>query len=316
MLTQFHVATRGHSASVWCSNRMAGEFLDAVHASGSGREGVCMKLHAAFAFALFGSLSATSSAQVISGRLFEAGSSRPVDAAVVSLLATGRSVLSVESDSAGYFRVPVSRPGWYGLRVERLGYATASTDSLEVRAHENVEIVIRLGVTALPLEPLIVVERRTSVGFRTEFQRRFEAGRRSGQGWFVTRETLDSAGPVPVTSVLGRQPLLTVQSGADGRAWPVSLSHGGCAPTLYLNGARLTFAAGESLDDFLSTDNLEGIEIYRNRMETPPEYVGIGQCGAIVFWTRGGDPARRQGLWRLLAAGGAVLGMVVLFVVS
>ena len=286
-----------------------------------------MKFHAALVFALIGSVSTTSSAQVISGRVLESGSNRPVGAAVVSLLAGGRSLLSVQSDSAGYFRVPVPRPAWYRLHVERLGYAGASTDSLEIGSHENVEIVIRLGVTAVPLEPLMVVEHRTSVAFRTEFQRRFEAGRRSGQGWFVTRETLDSAGPVPITSVLGRQPLLTVQYGRDGRAWPVSLSHGsgtnedgyngvGCVPTLYLNGARLTFGPAESLDDFLSTDNLEGIEMYRNRMETPPEYVGIGQCGAIVFWTRAGDPGRRQGFWRLLAAGGAVLGMVVLFVVN
>jgi len=281
-----------------------------------GKVGAIMKRLAALAFALIASMSVPSSAQVISGRVLESGSSRPIDAAVVSLLASGRSVLRVESDSVGYFRLPVPRPGWYGLRVERLGYATAGSDSLAVGSRENVEIVIRLGVTAVPLEPLMVVERRTSVGFRTEFQRRLDAGRRSGQGWFVTRETLDSAGPVPVTSVLGRQPLLTVQSGADGRAWPVSLSRGGCAPTLYLNGSRMTFAAGESLDDFVSTDNLEGIEIYRNRMETPPEFVGIGHCGAIVFWTRAGEPAERPGLWRLLAAGGAVLGMVVLFVVN
>jgi hypothetical protein len=78
----------------------------------------------------------------------------------------------------------------------------------------------------------------------------------------------------------------------------------------------MTFAAGESLDDFVSTDNLEGIEIYRNRMEMPPEYVGIGHCGAIVFWTRDGASGQRFGLWRFLAAGGALLGMVVLFVVN
>jgi hypothetical protein len=276
-----------------------------------------MKLDAAaLAFVLTGAVSATSSAQVVSGRVLEAGSSRPVDAAVVSLLANGRSLVSVESDSAGFFHLPVPRPGRYGLRVERLGYATALSDSLEVGSRENVEIVIRLGVTAVPLDPLTVVERRSSLAFRTEFERRLEAGRRSGQGWFVTREALDSAGPVPISAVLGRQPLLTVQTGPGGGARPVSLSHGGCAPTLYLNGARMTFAAGESLDDFVSTDNLEGIEIYRNRMETPPEYVGIGHCGAIVFWTRDGEPAPRLALWRFLAAGGAILGMVVLFVVN
>jgi hypothetical protein len=87
---------------------------------------------------------------MITGRVLESGSSRPVDAAVVTLLASGQTLVRVESDSTGYFRLPVPPPGWYGLRVERLGYATARSDSLEVRSRENVEIVIRLGVTAVP----------------------------------------------------------------------------------------------------------------------------------------------------------------------
>jgi hypothetical protein len=272
-------------------------------------------LNGVLVVALLAGASARSSAQTVSGRVLEGGSDRPIAAALVSLVANGRSLLRTESDSTGYFRLPIPRPGWYGLRVERLGYAPASTDTLAFGPSESVEIAIRLSVTAVRLGPLLVVERRSSVRPRSEFQRRLESGRRSGDGWFITREALDSTSSPSVTGVLARVPHLGLEHDKYGEAWPVSFSQGGCRPTLYLNGARFQFAEGESIDDIMIPDNLEGIEIFRNRTELPPEFVGIGQCGAIVFWTRGGEPARR-GFWRIVAAGGVLLGIVALFVTN
>jgi hypothetical protein len=73
-----------------------------------------------------------------------------------------------------------------------------------------------------------------------------------------------------------------------------------------------------TLDDLILPGTLEGIEIYRNRTEMPREFVGIGHCGAIVFWTRMGEPGEPGGRasWRWLAAGGALLGVVVLFITN
>lgn len=102
-------------------------------------------------------------AQVITGRVLEAGSDLPIPSASVTLVAGNRSLLSTESDSAGNFRVAVPRAGWYSLRVERIGYSAASSDTLEVGSGENVEVALRLSVTAVPLEPLLVVERRSRI---------------------------------------------------------------------------------------------------------------------------------------------------------
>jgi hypothetical protein len=201
--------------------------------------------------------------------------------------------------------VAVPRAGWYSLRVERIGYASASSDTLPVGARENVEVTIRLSVSAVRLEPLLVVERRMEIRPRSEFERRVESGRKSGLGVFIAREALDSTSAQSVTAMLARVALL-----GDG---PVSFSQGGCTPTLYLNGARFAFTTRESIDDLIQPGTLEGIEIYRNRTELPREFAGIGHCAAIFFWTRAGEP-RRGAAWRLLVAGGALLGLAVLFI--
>jgi hypothetical protein len=245
-------------------------------------------------------------AQLVTGRVLEVGSDRPVPAATITLLADSRALLSTESDSAGFFQVPIPRAGWYSLQVERLGYASATSDSLQVGARESVEVAIRLSVTAIRLEPLLVVERRREIRPQSEFERRLEAGRKSGLGVFITREALDSTSAQSVTAVLARVPLLT----GGGL---VSMSQGGCTPTLYLNGAR--FQIDTELDDMIQPSTLEGIEIYRNRSELPRNFAGIGHCAAIVFWTRGGDPSRGSA-WRFLAAGGALLGLLAIFVTN
>jgi hypothetical protein len=266
------------------------------------------KLTVAWAIASLASAPASLLAQVITGRVLEIDSDRPIQAATVTLVADTRFLLTTESDSAGNFRLAVPRAGWYSLRVERLGYASANSDTLEVGARENVEVAIRLSVTAVRLEPLLVVERRREIRPRSEFERRFESGRRSGLGVFITRDALDSTSAQSVTALLARVPLL-----AGGGL--VSLSQVGCTPTLYLNGARFQLAIGETIDDLIQPSTLEGVEIYRNRTELPREFAGIGHCAAIVFWSRDGNPGRGA-TWRLLAAAGALLGLMVVFLTN
>jgi hypothetical protein len=245
-------------------------------------------------------------AQMIAGRVLEVGSALPVPAASITLVADNRLLLSTESDSTGAFQVPVPRAGWYSLRVDRVGYASATSDSLQVGARESVEVAIRLSVTAMRLEPLLVVERRREIRPKSEFDRRLEAGRKSGLGVFITREALDSTSAQSVTALLAGVPLL-------GGGGMVSMSQGGCTPTLYLNGAR--FQTDTEIDDMIQPGTLEGIEIYRNRTELPRNFAGIGHCAAIVFWTRADDPGRGAS-WRFLAAGGALLGVLVIFLTN
>jgi carboxypeptidase family protein len=249
-------------------------------------------------------------AQVIRGRVLDVASGDPVAAAAVTVVTDGRTLTSTESDSAGAFRVAVRRAGKYTLRVERIGYSAGISGILEVGARETVEVTIRLDVMAVHVQPLLVVERRTRTQPLPEFERRFASSRKSGLGVFITREALDSTTAHSVTDLLGRVSLLGLQ-----REQPVSYSQGGCVPTLYLNGARFQLATGESIDDMIQPNTLEGVEIYRNQTELPREFAGIGHCAAIVFWTRVGE-STRGGSWRFLIAGGAILGLIVFFIAN
>jgi hypothetical protein len=91
------------------------------------------------------------------------------------------------------------------------------------------------------------------------------------------------------------------------------LGRGGCAPSLYLNGVPLNFAPGETIDDMFDPGSLEGVEIYRHRMEVPFAYAGPRECGAILFWTRMGEPGPGVRWWRYLVAGGALFGLHLAF---
>jgi hypothetical protein len=249
-------------------------------------------------------------AQVITGRVLELGSNRPIPAASVTLAAATSSLLVTESDSAGMFHVAVPRAGRYTLRIERIGYASGSSETLEVGAREKVDVTICLSVTPIRIEPLLVVERRTQIRPQAEFERRAATGRNSGLGVFITRKDLDSTSAHSVTDLLGRVPFLRLEGENV-----VSYSEGGCIPTLYLNGASFQFATGESINDLIQPGSLEGVEIYRNRTELPRDFAGIGHCAAILFWTRAGEPSRGAS-WRLLIAGGGVLGLLVFFIAN
>jgi hypothetical protein len=91
-------------------------------------------------------------AQVITGRVIEVDSDRPIAAALITLVEDERSLWSAESDSAGHFSVAVPRGGRYRLRVERLGYATAISDAVDISDRESVDVVLRLSVTAVRLD--------------------------------------------------------------------------------------------------------------------------------------------------------------------
>jgi hypothetical protein len=261
----------------------------------------------AVAGALLIAQSSHAHAQIITGRVVEYGSDRPIVAAAIGIFDGDDAIISTESDSTGSFRLALPGPGQYRLRVERLGYAPAETEAVEVGRTELVEVTISLSVDAVEIEPLTIITRRTMAP-SSEFHRRLEEGLRTGSGRFITREQLDSATAMSVTSMLLRVPFVGMGADTLGRSTPVMLSRGGCVPTLYLNGVPWT-GTYEALDAMLLPTSLEGVEIYRHSSEVPADLLG---CAAIVFWTREGEPTR-GGFWRILLAGGAAVGLLVFF---
>ena len=266
----------------------------------------------AFAGALLFGHGADAHAQILTGRVIELDAERPIIAASIGIFSGDRPVVSTMSDTTGSFRLVLPAPGWYRIRVERLGYAPAETDTVQFVTTEVVDVSISLRVDAVQLTPLMVITRRPA-GPWPEFLRRVDEGRTTGRGRFFTREQLDSTMAMSMTSLLSRVPLVGMAYDDRGRARPMMLARGGCSPSLYLNGVPLNFALGETIDDMIDPGSLEGVEIYRHRMEVPFEYAGPRECGAILFWTRPGEPRTRVGFWRYVLLGGALLGLHLVF---
>ena len=57
----------------------------------------------------------------------------------------------------------------------------------------------------------------------------------------------------------------------------------GCAPTLWLDGMPLR---GTEVDDVVFPLDVAGVEVYRSLAGTPPQFMDMSGCGAIVVWTR------------------------------
>ena len=87
---------------------------------------------------------------------------------------------------------------------------------------------------------------------------------------------------------------------------------GGCRPDLLLDGVAIRPSAGLTLDDYLSSNEVEAIEVYRG-VETPLRF-GSNSCGAIVVWTRVPETiSDSRPFWkRFLVAAGGLLTIALL----
>lgn len=65
---------------------------------------------------------------------------------------------------------------------------------------------------------------------------------------------------------------------------------GGCSPEIFVDGLHLE---GASVDDVIVPD-LGGVEVYSGPTRIPAQFSTLAptNCGAIVIWTRRGDPNR------------------------
>jgi hypothetical protein len=249
---------------------------------------------------------ATSDLARVGGRVLEHGSSRPLaDAAVsLSMLAPDTSITWAQlSGSSGEFLFPSVRPGRYRLAAELLGY-TELVDTLEVGPASETELILPLSVDPVPLDPVVVMVRQIPSGPLRGFDRRS----RTMRGTFMTRADIEEANPHVFTDLLRTLPGVRL---VPTRTYGYALYfRGGCVPDLWMDGVRI--GSTVDIDSFLRPVDLEALEIYRGP-ELPGEF-GNNLCGAIVAWTRRGDPSpeRRSIVRQLILAAGFVV-VIVLF---
>lgn len=234
--------------------------------------------------ALASAIAQAAAAQVVHGRVVDAGTGAPLPAAAVWLReSTMDDVGPVRTDSTGAFTLRAPRGGVFRLAASRAGYREADSRAFALEEGDSVEVVFRLAAGSVVLDPLRVVAPARRAGRLDEFYRRAERG---GFGWFVTRAEIERRHPFRTTDLLRTTPGIQLLP-TRGTGFAVR-GRGGCVPAVYLDGMRMTGGAG-SIDLWTHPEDLEGIEVYHGA-GAPVEYSGPGAgCGVVLLWTRVGD---------------------------
>lgn len=252
-------------------------------------------------------------AQQIRGVVVEDMTDTPIPGVTVELLAEDSTIrASAVTASTGWFQLPTGSAGRFLLRTSHPVFTAGALLEVVVQQREIVTIVLRMSGGAIPLEPLVVTARshdRLS-GFR-------ERAQRSGFGRYITREQIDERPAARPSDLLRMVPEVRIElvrdpSGVFTSNAVLMRSFGElCAPAIYLDGMPIPQDFGFDIDDLISTELIEGVEIYRSYVGAPLEFhLPQNTCGVIAFWSR--TIRGRPLSWKSFAIAGVLAGIMVL----
>lgn len=226
---------------------------------------------AALAFAL--PLAAQTAA--VAGSLINRESRTPIEGAHVSIVGTG---LDASSDAQGRFQLTGIPAGVRVIQVRAIGFAVGSW-VVQLDEGQSFSQILELAPRALEVEGVTVTGREDAT-WRSE--RGFEERRQSGRGFFITREMIQQRNAQNITDLLRSVPGVISTCGGRGCIVRMSRSTTQCQPEYLLDGYPATFSTGPSFP----IQQIRGVEVYRDRFETPPEFQRPNQqCGVIAIWT-------------------------------
>jgi hypothetical protein len=224
---------------------------------------------------------------IVHGTVVEHEGGGPLAGASVSLAAGPRGTPGIGTrvtDDDGRFLFQEVPPGTYTLVIELLGRLTR-TDTLPVDAGVDLGLAVELAVSAVPLDPIVVVVARRPTGALAGFEER----RRTHVGSFLTREQIEEKHPRRMSDLLRGIPgIRLVPAGSYG--YDVRL-RGNCRPDLWIDGVRT--ASAVPVDLAVTPIDVEAVEVYRTS-EVPIQF-GASPCGVIAVWTRAPQPATGDG---------------------
>jgi hypothetical protein len=238
----------------------------------------------------------------IVGRVIEAESERPIAGAeIVFRTPEGTYAGRTLTDGDGRFGTTMNRSAGIRIRADHVGYRQNLTPVLYFDNRLFYQVEIRLDPEAVLLAPLEVIAR--SGREPSHFLDAFRFRSQHGTGYYITREQIASQHPGLVTDVLRSVPGLEVVSGGGAGNRPVvQTARGaarGCTAQVYVDGLlvnkRMDTPEGPRtdifrLDDVVSPEAVEGIEIYLGLSTIPPEFLSSeASCGVVAIWTRRGD---------------------------
>jgi hypothetical protein len=195
------------------------------------------------------------------------------------------------TDDAGHYALNELPAGTQSVVVRAIGYVPVARP-ISLLPARAATLDVRFDSATVVLQTVAVIGRVVFDRATLEFQR----AQARGIGTFIDRSRIDEIQPYDPSDILLRVPGVHVALGSNvgaARAITVNGPRGYCQPQYVIDGIPVP---GElyDLDNFVRTEEIAGIAVYRG-IETPMEYrVNGGDCGAIAIWTRrAGRKARR-----------------------
>lgn len=227
----------------------------------------------------------------ISGRVAEQGTGRSISGVSVTLLnERGQNMGSVTTDREGNFHIPVTTPGRYQLRAQRIGYQRSTSAPITVVPSDVVRVELLVSTDAVVLAPLTVVASSRSVVRNPRvaaFQWRQE---HHPWGRFMGPEQIARIRPFYATDVLQQVQGVQIMGGGLNRQPTMRGRFGDrCVPTFYVDGHRSMAGNGVAVDELVNGSDIAAVEVYDKPFEAPAEFSPSIQeinCGVIVIWTR------------------------------
>jgi hypothetical protein len=244
--------------------------------------------HARLALAalLLGPAALGAQTATVAGAVMNHDSHSPIEGARISLLGAS---LSVSTDSAGRFQLAGIPAGVRVLQVRAVGYVVGSW-IVELREGQAMRQDFELAPLAVEVAGVTVTAAPESDNWRSEAA--FEQRRSRGTGFFVTREQIRQRNATNITDLLRTVPGVTTNCTSGGCTVLMQHSARPCRPEYFLDGYPATFSTGPNFP----IRQIRGVEIYRDRFETPSEFQRPNlSCGVIVIWTvEPGTPLERR----------------------
>ncbi|MEM7415073.1 MAG: carboxypeptidase-like regulatory domain-containing protein [Gemmatimonadota bacterium] len=256
------------------------------------------------------------SAQVVQGVVLTADSGEPVSGARL-LLRDPDGVIraGMISSDRGRFELRADLAGMLRLEVSHIGYADWRTAAFALGTGQTLDVEVKLGIEAIPLEPIVVVARRsTGVSRTAQFLQRMNDPARVG-GYFIPEEDIESRPASLASTLVVGTPGMSVRlaSSAAGLERNVIMA-GECQAQAFVDGIRVQQGGGASVDDVVTVDRLAGVEMYPRALGAPSQYVDTHnpRCGVVLYWTREAESseATSWGRGRIAVGIGIVAGLI------
>jgi hypothetical protein len=228
-------------------------------------------------------LDASSGGIAVEGRVTATATGKPISSAQV-LIGEG---LTVRTNEAGEFFLTNARGGTRTLQVRAVGF-------YPVRRQVNVisgapAVNISMSTLKAVLDTVKIVAKALPKG---PDDGQFAFRRRSGMGKYITAQDMLRFPVVKTSDVFKRIPGVRADRGDSILVRGAFLSiqgsgdDGYCAASVFINGHNMSFMGQWDIDDYVSPDEVAGIEVYPAGT-TPPQFQeGLKGCGSIVIWTK------------------------------